>query len=129
MASGFKRRATRRAPGTASLSNSRNLPIRSGRVTENAVTLPPGRARLATRPSSTGSPTAVKTMGIVAVARLAPDRQGNEGARSFLRSAGTLLRLDQFLVGSDLKLACLFQGGNPLRPPLHSYRMLSQAQP
>src|SRR5262245_53574723 len=31
--------------------------------------LPPGRLRLATRPSRTGSPPAVKTMGMVMVAR------------------------------------------------------------
>ncbi len=35
------------------------------------VRLPPGRARLATRPSATGSPPTEKTMGIVVVAALA----------------------------------------------------------
>jgi hypothetical protein len=32
------------------------------------VTLPPGRARLATRPVRTGSPAAAKTIGMVEVA-------------------------------------------------------------
>jgi hypothetical protein len=35
------------------------------------VTLPLGRARLATRPTRTGSPTPIMTMGMVAVASLA----------------------------------------------------------
>jgi hypothetical protein len=35
------------------------------------VTLPPGRFRLATRPSSTGSLLVVKTMGIVVIAAFA----------------------------------------------------------
>jgi hypothetical protein len=35
------------------------------------VTLPPGRLKLATRPSLTGSPPLAKTIGIVAVAALA----------------------------------------------------------
>ena len=40
------------------------------------VTLPPGRLRLATRPSLTGSPPLVKTIGIVAVAALAAKADG-----------------------------------------------------
>ena len=35
------------------------------------VRLPPGRAKLATRPSLTGSPTKVKTIGVVEVALFA----------------------------------------------------------
>jgi hypothetical protein len=35
------------------------------------VTLPPGRLKLETRPSLTGSPPVVKTIGMVAVADLA----------------------------------------------------------
>ena len=38
------------------------------------VRLPPGRARLATRPSLTGSSLTVKTMGIVVVAALGRER-------------------------------------------------------
>ncbi len=40
------------------------------------VTLPPGRARLATRPDLTGSATLTKTIGIVDVARLAAATAG-----------------------------------------------------
>jgi hypothetical protein len=40
------------------------------------VTLPPGRLRLATRPSCTGSPLVVKTIGIVVVAALAATAAG-----------------------------------------------------
>ena len=39
------------------------------------VILPPGRARLATKPAPTGSPMAAMTMGIVAVAALAATRR------------------------------------------------------
>ena len=39
------------------------------------VRLPPGRARLATRPSLTGSWLPTKTMGIVVVAALAAERR------------------------------------------------------
>ena len=40
------------------------------------MTLPPGRLRLATRPSLTGSPPMVKTIGIVEVAALAASAAG-----------------------------------------------------
>ena len=54
----------------ASLSISSLLVFSSVAKVESPVTLPPGRARLATRPSPTGSPTLVITMGIVVVAPL-----------------------------------------------------------
>ena len=63
-----RRSPTRRSLGTASLSISSLLVFRSGAKLEKPVTLPPGRARLATRPSATASPTATITMGIVVVA-------------------------------------------------------------
>jgi hypothetical protein len=40
------------------------------------VTLPPSRLRLATSPICTGSPTVVKTMGVVAVAAFAATAAG-----------------------------------------------------
>ena len=46
------------------------------------VTLPPGRLRLATRPSLTGSPPVAKTIGIVVVAALAASAEGVSAARS-----------------------------------------------
>jgi hypothetical protein len=42
----------------------------------DTVTLPPGRLRLATRPSLTGSPPLAKTIGIVVVAALATIDEG-----------------------------------------------------
>src|SRR5262249_26062658 len=60
-----------REPGRSSVSNSSRLPPRSGAIRLIPVTLPPGRARLATSPLPNGSPAAVMTIGIVVVARLA----------------------------------------------------------
>src|SRR5215471_5554037 len=66
------RTATREALGTASLSSSRYFPTISGPAPNaTPVTLPPGRARLATIPTPTGSKTYTITMGIVLVACLA----------------------------------------------------------
>ena len=45
------------------------------------MTLPPGRLRLATRPSLTGSPPIVKTIGMVAVAALAASAAAGAAAR------------------------------------------------
>ena len=45
------------------------------------VTLPPGRLRLVTRPSRTGSPAVVNTMGVVVLAR--PQRSGLLGDDDF----------------------------------------------
>ena len=50
-----KRTATREILGTASLSSSSRFPPSSRVRSVRPVTLPPGRARLATRPASTGS--------------------------------------------------------------------------
>src|SRR6266508_2877477 len=46
----FQSTATRASRGSSSLSNSRRLPPRSGAIRLMPVTLPPGRARLATSP-------------------------------------------------------------------------------
>src|SRR5262245_35011328 len=61
----LKSTATRAIPGTTSLSNSSRLPLRSTLFTLKPVTLPPGRARLGTRPECTGSAIRVITMGTV----------------------------------------------------------------
>ena len=63
--------ATRAAPGTSSRSSSSRFAVNSALKKLIPVRLPPGRARLATRPSLTGSSPTLKTMGIVAVAALA----------------------------------------------------------
>ena len=49
---GGRRSPTRASLGTASLSISSLLVFSSGAKLENPVTLPPGRARLATKPST-----------------------------------------------------------------------------
>ena len=63
---------TRVVLGTASLRSCSLLPAKSRAMSVNPVTLPPGRARLATNPCRTGSSlTFPITMGIVLVASLA----------------------------------------------------------
>jgi ATP-dependent DNA ligase len=56
-------------PGTTSLSISSHLPANECSKIVKPVMLPPGRARLATNPSVTGSVTSVKTIGTVLVTR------------------------------------------------------------
>ena len=65
---GRRRSPTRASLGTASLSISSLLVFSSGAKLESPVTLPPGRARLATKPAPTGSPALAITMGMVVVA-------------------------------------------------------------
>src|SRR5262249_40947081 len=57
--------------GTVCLNSPSDFPTTSVVIPEFPVTLAPGRARLATSPAPTGSPTLTKTMGIVLVAFLA----------------------------------------------------------
>ena len=73
---GGRRSPTRASLGTASLSTSSLLVFSSGDKLEIPVTLPPGRARLATKPAPTGSPAFVITMGMVVVALLAANAAG-----------------------------------------------------
>ena len=56
LASGGRRSPTRASLGIASLSISSLLVFSSVAKPESPVTLPPGRARLATKPAPTGSP-------------------------------------------------------------------------
>ena len=63
-----RRSPTRASLGTASLSISSLLVFSSVAKLESPVTLPPGRARLATKPAPTGSAALVITMGMVVVA-------------------------------------------------------------
>jgi hypothetical protein len=51
-------------------------PIESSKPLEKPVTLPPGCAMLATKPSPTGSDTTTKTIGIVRVARMVATAPG-----------------------------------------------------
>ncbi len=68
----LKMMATVTRRGTASLSSSSHFPgMPSVFCKDNPVRLPPGRARLSTRPASTGSPIPATTIGIDVVACLA----------------------------------------------------------
>src|SRR5262249_36282271 len=62
---------TRAAPGRSSRKSPSCFVPCCPAMKLTPVTLPPGRLRLATRPSLTGSPPVVKTIGIVVVAALA----------------------------------------------------------
>ncbi len=62
--------------GDRVLSTSSLFVFSSGDKLEFPVTLPPGRARLATRPAPTGSPVFVITMGMVVVAFFAANAGG-----------------------------------------------------
>ena len=62
--------------GTASLSISSLLVLSSVAKLVNPVTLPPGRARLSTRPAATGSEPLAITIGIVVVAFLTANATG-----------------------------------------------------
>jgi hypothetical protein len=88
LAPGGRRSPTRASLGTASLSISSLLVFSSGAKLENPVTLPPGRARLATNPAATGSPTFAITMGMVVVAFFA----ANAGAVDEVTIRSTLRR-------------------------------------
>ena len=66
----------RAAPGTNSRNSPSRLAARSAAKKLTPVRLPPGRAKLATRPSLTGSLPVAKTMGIVVVAALAARAEG-----------------------------------------------------
>ena len=71
-----RRSPTRASLGTASLSISSLFVFSSVDKPESPVTLPPGRARLATRPAPTGSPEFTITMGMVVVAFFAANGAG-----------------------------------------------------
>ena len=73
---GFTSRAITLARGTSSDSSYRRLGISSIVDDADPVRLPPGRARLATSPSLTGSPPCLKTIGIVEVALFAASAAG-----------------------------------------------------
>src|SRR6516225_10549455 len=64
------------ALGASSVSSSTSLGISSVVMLVKPVMLPPGRARLATRPIPTGSPALMKTIGIVEVALFAASAGG-----------------------------------------------------
>jgi hypothetical protein len=60
--------AARVTHGAISLSSSSHFPAKPNSEVINPVVLPPGRARLATRPPPTGSVTLANTIGTLLVA-------------------------------------------------------------
>jgi hypothetical protein len=68
---GLTSTATRAAAGSNSCRSSSRFVANSSAKKLTPVRLPPGRARLATKPSLTGSSPATKTIGISVVAALA----------------------------------------------------------
>ena len=66
--SGVAKDATRVTPGAICLSSSSHFPLRPYSNEVKPVALPPGRARLSTKPAPTGSTTCTNTMGTVRVA-------------------------------------------------------------
>ena len=65
---GSRRTAARVTPGAICLSSSSHFPLMPYSNTVKPVTLPPGRARLSTKPAPTGSATLANTIGTVRVA-------------------------------------------------------------
>ena len=73
---GFTNSPITAALGTSSEMSSSRLGIKAAVSMQTPVRLPPGRAKLATRPASTGSMPVSKTMGIVEVACFAANAEG-----------------------------------------------------
>src|SRR5262249_16257977 len=65
---GSRSTTTRVTPGAISLSSSNHFPLMLYSKTVNPVALPPGCARLATKPAPTGSTTVTNTIGTLRVA-------------------------------------------------------------
>ena len=115
---GGRRSPTRASLGTASLSISSLLVFSSGDKLESPVTLPPGRARLATRPAPTGSPAFAITMGMVVVALFAANAGGapETTIRSTLRrtkSAASSGRRSGFCSANRYSMAIFFPSIHP----------------
>ena len=115
---GGRRSPTRASLGTASLSISSLLVFSSGAKLESPVTLPPGRARLATKPAPTGSPAFAITMGMVVVALLAANAAGvpETTIRSTLRrtkSAASSGRRSGFCSANRYSMVIFFPSIHP----------------
>src|SRR2546429_257091 len=91
-ATGSRRTAARITRGAISLSNSSHFPLRPYSDNVKPVVLPPGCAKLATRPPPTGSVTFVNTIGTVRVARCNASTAGAQSRRYF--EAGRLRSLE-----------------------------------
>ena len=86
--------ATRVTPGAICLSSSSHFPLMLYSKIMNPVTLPPGRARLSTKPAPTGSTTIVNTIGTVRVAcSIGPTARGATGQDDVGRERGQFRRV------------------------------------
>ena len=92
--------ANRRRPGTTSRKSSRRLPARSVVWADRPVTLPPGRARLATRPLPTGSSASANTIGMTDVACFA----ARTGAAPAVTMTSTLSRTNSAAISAKRSL-------------------------
>src|SRR5262245_7278962 len=99
--------ANRRRPGTTSRKSSSRLPARSIIWTDRPVTLPPGRARLATRPVPTGSAADAIMIGMTDVACFA----ATTGAAEFVTMTSTLSRTNSAAISAK----------RSVRPSAHRY--------
>ena len=97
--SGSRRTATRVTLGAICLSSSSHFPLMLYSPERNPVALPPGRAKLSTKPAPTGSAAYVNTIGTVRVAcnngptRLAPPVARMTSGASAANSAAYLRML------------------------------------
>src|SRR5262249_37711419 len=80
--------------------SSRRLPARSAVWFDRPVTLPPGRAKPATKPVAAGSPAVVNTIGITAVARLT----ATTGAVPHVTITSTLSRTNSLAISAERSL-------------------------
>src|SRR5262249_40456962 len=88
--------ANRRRPGMISRKSWSFLPAVSGAWLDSPVTLPPGRARLATIPLRTGSPAVANTIGISDVACFA----ARGGGVLCVTITSTLSRTNSFAISA-----------------------------
>ena len=75
--------------GATSLSSSSHFPLKPYSIVVNPVALPPGRAKLATKPALTGSITCTNTIGMVRVIRCKGSYAAAGGARIMSGASAT----------------------------------------
>src|SRR5262245_34267667 len=121
MPSGVRSSPTRESLGTASLSISSLLVVSSGDKVESPVILPPGRARLATKPAPTGSADCVITMGMVVVVLLAANADVDDAPTMTstlrrIRSAASSGRRSDFCSANRYSMVMFFPSIHPSLP-------------
>src|SRR5262249_36160914 len=109
--------ATRVRPGAISLSSSNHFPLMPYSVKLNPVALPPGRAKLSTKPPPTGSPTFTNTIGTARVASSKGGKLGLPVARmtsgASAISSAAYLRTSSVLVGQRVSMRTLWPSIQP----------------